>query len=79
VILETENGKKICFIQIAGLIARRIICGIQEGDELVRGQRFGIICFGSRLDVFLPPDSRLEVSVGDKVQAGASILGYLPE
>ena len=79
VVLETADGKKICFIQIAGLIARRIICGIQAGDELVRGQRFGMICFGSRLDVFLPADSRPEVSVGDKVQAGTSILGYLPE
>jgi phosphatidylserine decarboxylase len=77
VVLETMGGEKICFIQIAGLIARRILCRIQEGDELLRGQRFGMICFGSRLDLFLPPDTRSEISIGDKVQAGTSILGYL--
>lgn len=77
VVLETKKGEKICFIQIAGLIARRILCHIQAGDELLRGQRFGMICFGSRLDVFLPPDTRSEISIGDKVQAGTSILGYL--
>ncbi len=77
IILETEKGNMICFIQIAGLIARRILCRIQEGDELLRGQRFGMICFGSRLDLFLPPDTRSAISIGEKVQAGTSILGYL--
>ena len=75
VFLETEDGRQICFVQIAGLIARRIICKVQKGDILLRGQRFGLICFGSRLDVYLPADFQPEVSVGDKVQAGASILG----
>jgi len=75
VFLETEEGLRICFVQIAGLIARRIICKVQKGDILLRGQRFGLICFGSRLDVYLPADFQPEVSVGDKVQAGASILG----
>jgi phosphatidylserine decarboxylase len=77
IILKTENDKDICFIQIAGLVARRIICGVQEGDSLLRGQRFGMICFGSRLDVYLPSDSRPEVFVGEKVKAGTSVLGYL--
>jgi len=77
IILKTENNKNICFIQIAGLVARRIICGVQEGDSLLRGQRFGMICFGSRLDVYLPSDSRPEVFVGEKVKAGTSVLGYL--
>lgn len=76
VILETKDGKKICFVQIAGLVARRIICRIQEGDILERGQRFGMICFGSRLDVYLPADVAPEVTPGDKVMAGTSILGY---
>jgi phosphatidylserine decarboxylase len=75
VILETEEGKKICTVQIAGLIARRIICKIQEGDIVARGQRFGLICFGSRLDVYLPPDIDLKVTVGDRVKAGTSVLG----
>ncbi|GBC59617.1 phosphatidylserine decarboxylase [Desulfonema ishimotonii] len=77
VTVETETGQEICFVQIAGLIARRIICKIQPGDAVVRGQRFGIICFGSRLDIYLPPDFRPDVSVGDRVSAGASVLGCL--
>jgi len=76
VVLTGENGKEICFVQIAGLIARRIICQIQEGDTVVRGQKFGLICFGSRLDVYLPPDVNLNVRVGDKVSAGSSILAF---
>ena len=77
VILETDDGRTICFVQIAGLVARRIICRIQEGDILERGQRFGMICFGSRLDVYLPADVAPEVTPGDKVMAGTSVLGYL--
>ncbi len=75
--LETEEGKKICTVQIAGLIARRIICKVQEGDAVNRGQRFGMICFGSRLDVYLPKDSKLKVAVGDIVKAGTTVLGEL--
>ncbi len=77
VYLETEDGKEICTVQIAGLIARRIICKVQKGDEVDRGQRFGMICFGSRLDVYLPKDSKIKVAVGDIVKAGTSVLGEL--
>jgi phosphatidylserine decarboxylase len=76
VFMMTETGQRYCVVQIAGLIARRIICYIQAGDSVLRGQRFGLICFGSRLDVYLPPDTVVDVSVGDKVQAGASVLGH---
>jgi phosphatidylserine decarboxylase len=75
--LETDQGMRIYFVQIAGLIARRIICRIQKNDKVVRGQRFGMICFGSRLDVYLPPDTKLKVGVGDRVQAGTTVLGDL--
>lgn len=75
ILIETQDGKNICVVQIAGLIARRIICRVQAGDVLTRGQRFGLICFGSRLDVYLPPDTNLTVAVGDKVIAGTSVLG----
>jgi len=75
VYVETDYGKKLCFVQVAGLIARRIICHVQADDRVRRGQRFGMICFGSRLDVYLPSDISLTVSVGDKVRAGVSILG----
>ena len=61
-------------VQVAGLIARRIICKIKPGDSVIRGQRFGLICFGSRLDVYLPTDVKLNVAVGDKIQAGETIL-----
>ena len=75
VFVEVENAKTMCVVQVAGLIARRIICNIQPGDHVLRGQRFGLICFGSRLDVYLPPDIKLSVAVGDRVNAGTSILG----
>jgi phosphatidylserine decarboxylase len=78
VFLETEEGRKICFVQIAGLIARRIICSIQENDQVYRGRRCGMICFGSRLDVYLPSASKIHVGLGDRVSAGASVLGKLP-
>lgn len=74
-LLESPSGKSVGFVQIAGLVARRIICGVQPGDVLKRGQRFGLICFGSRLDIYLPADTEVRVSVGDKVQAGTSVLG----
>jgi phosphatidylserine decarboxylase len=77
VYIETEGGKDICTVQVAGLIARRIICNVQKGDIVDKGQRFGLICFGSRLDVYLPPEMLLKVAVGDKVKAGASVLGDL--
>ena len=75
IFVEMDNTKPLCVVQVAGLIARRIICNIQPGDHVSRGQRFGLICFGSRLDVYLPTDIKLRVAVGDKVKAGASILG----
>ena len=77
VYLETKDGRSLCFVQIAGLVARRIICRIQEGDDAVRGRRFGLICFGSRLDVYLPVDAQITVAVGDLVRAGTSLIGKL--
>lgn len=74
-LLESANGQQVGFVQIAGLVARRIICAVQPGDTLRRGQRFGMICFGSRLDIYLPRDTAIKVAVGDKVQAGSSVLG----
>ncbi len=66
-------------VQIAGLVARRIICKVQKDESVTKGSRFGLICFGSRLDVYLPPDTELNVSLGDKVSAGTSIIGFLNE
>lgn len=77
VLIETDKGKTVCMVQIAGLIARRIICRLKEGDLVRRGERFGMICFGSRLDVYLPADAKVSVAVGNTVKAGSSILGYI--
>jgi phosphatidylserine decarboxylase len=74
VILEISGGEKIVFIQIAGLVARRIDCWVKPGERVQRGDRFGMIRFGSRLDVFVPTDSRLAVNKGQRVKAGESIL-----
>ena len=77
VLIQTEDGRYIWVVQIAGLIARRIVCWTHEGAYLSKGERFGLIRFGSRVEVFLPPDSRISAAVGEKVRAGQTILGYL--
>jgi len=76
--LDTQDGRQIVFVQIAGVIARRIACWVREGDKVQAGQRFGLIRFGSRLDIFLPEGSRVAVQKGEKVKAGKTIIGYLP-
>jgi phosphatidylserine decarboxylase len=73
-LIEAENGKRFVANQIAGLIARRIVCRVKPGDRLTKGARFGLIRFGSRLDVFLPVDVTVKVKVGEKVSAGSSVL-----
>ncbi|MFP4194714.1 MAG: phosphatidylserine decarboxylase family protein [Desulfosalsimonas sp.] len=78
VIINTRSGFEIAAVQIAGMIARRIICTAARGQEVEAGQRFGMICFGSRVDLYLPENTRAVVSPGDKLRAGTSIIGYLP-
>lgn len=75
--LEADDGRKILFVQIAGLIARRIACWVQEGDGVQAGQRFGLVRFGSRLDMYFPEDSRITTKSGDRVKAGETVIGYL--
>jgi phosphatidylserine decarboxylase len=77
VTLTTEKGKQICFVQIAGLIARRIICDLNTGDRVKKGARFGMICFGSRVDVYLPERTRIQAKIGQKVSGGTTVLGIL--
>ena len=72
------NGKdKILVKQIAGLIARRIVCYSKPGDELKTGERYGLIRFGSRVDIFLPMDAELKVKVGDRIKGARDIIGVL--
>jgi phosphatidylserine decarboxylase len=75
--LQTRDGRDVTCVQIAGLIARRILCYVGGGAELERGQRFGFIRFGSRVDVYLPLDAKLEAAIGDKVYAAETILAWL--
>lgn len=77
ILLRTADEDRIVFVQIAGVIARRIACWVSPGDEVRRGQRVGLIRFGSRLDVYLPLEARVKVRPGEKVRAGQSILGDL--
>lgn len=73
-LIEDEGGRNWTMVQIAGLIARRIICWGEEGDTLARGQRFGLIKFGSRVDLYIPSDYESRVRTGEKVFAGQTVL-----
>jgi phosphatidylserine decarboxylase len=78
VLLEMSDGQRVAYVQIAGLVARRIVCDLAPGDTIQAGQRVGIILFGSRVDILLPAAASLTVRVGDRVRAGESIVGELP-
>lgn len=73
--LKDSEGLEVTMIQIAGLLARRIVSYVQEGEQVAQGERVGLICFGSRVDLYLPPTWRLEVQLGQKVKAGSTIIG----
>jgi len=77
IVAQTDDGQIITFVQVAGLVARRILCYVKEGDKLARGQRYGFIRFGSRVDVYLPPTATVKVAIGDKVSATTTILAVL--
>jgi len=79
VVVKTAEGQTVTFVQVAGLIARRILCYVKADDVLARGQRYGFIRFGSRVDVYLPLDAQVKVSIGDKVSATTTILAILPQ
>lgn len=75
-LLENGNGLRLAVVQVAGLVAQRIVLWAEKGDLLNKGQRFGMIRFGSRVDLYLPLDVQVEVKPGQKVRAGETILGY---
>ena len=76
--LHTHNGHDITCVQVAGLVARRILCYVEADTQISKGQRYGFIRFGSRVDVYLPPKSQARVTIGDKVAATSTILAALP-
>ncbi|WP_322997135.1 phosphatidylserine decarboxylase [Castellaniella sp.] len=78
-VIQTPQGHIVTAVQVAGLVAKRILCHAQVQQTLYAGQRYGFIRFGSRVDVYLPPGSRPRVAIGDKVQATSTVLAVLPE
>lgn len=78
VLVQMHNGRRVTFVQVAGLVARRILCYTKAGDVIHRGDRYGFIRFGSRVDVYLPEDAAPMVSIGDKVFASSTILATFP-
>lgn len=73
-----DGTHTVSFKQIAGLLARRIVCNLKPGDKVERGQRMGLIKFGSRVDILMPAETELRVKVGDRVKGGSSVIGQLP-
>ncbi len=76
-LIRATDGSLVSCVQVAGLIARRVLCHVAAGDRLARGQRFGFIRFGSRVDVYLPLTARPRVAIGEKVRATVSVLAEL--
>ena len=78
VMIKTVEGAKVLCVQVAGLIARRIICWVNPKERAVRGERYGLIRFGSRMDTYMPVGTAIKIAVGDRVKGGETILGELP-
>jgi phosphatidylserine decarboxylase len=78
VAIVTPGGQTVTYVQIAGMLARRIVCDLTEGDAVRQGQRVGMIRFGSRVDLYLPAEVRLSVAIGDRVRAGEGVIGVFP-
>ena len=77
-LLTSKEGHRVTCVQIAGLIARRILCYVDEGSNVTKGERFGFIRFGSRVDLYLPKTTKVLVSLGDKVVGGETLVAELP-
>ena len=78
VLVSTSKNFQYAVVQIAGLVARRIVCWVEKGDTVERGKRFGLIRFGSRVDIYLPQNMQVEVRSGQRVRAGETVIGYIP-
>jgi phosphatidylserine decarboxylase len=78
VVLEDEQGRRLCVVQIAGFLARRIVCYLAPGMAVERGQRYGMIMFGSRADLYLPPAAQVRVQVGDRACGGVTVIAQWP-
>ena len=78
-VIQSENSLEVVCIQIAGLIARRILCYVNEGDQVSKGDKYGFIRFGSRVEIYLPLDCTIRAAIGDKVRGGSDLIGYMPQ
>jgi phosphatidylserine decarboxylase len=78
ILMGDSAGRRLCFVQIAGFVARRIVCSVDAGMQVQRGQRCGMIMFGSRVDVYLPRDVRVRVQVGDRVRGASTVIAEWP-
>ncbi|MDH3446387.1 MAG: phosphatidylserine decarboxylase family protein [Deltaproteobacteria bacterium] len=76
-LIGEAGGRKLGVVQVAGFLARRVVCKARKGDNLERGERFGLIMFGSRTDLYLPLDAEVAVKEGDKVKGGETVIGRL--
>lgn len=76
-VLQSAEGLKLVFVQVAGILARRIVCHVRTGDEVQRGEIFGAILLGSRLEVYVPPGVAVKVREGERVKGGKSVLGVI--
>jgi len=74
VVLEDEQGRRMCFVQIAGFLARRIVCHLRVGMRIERGHRYGMIMFGSRADIYLPSTAQVRVTIGERARAGETVI-----
>ena len=77
VVMKLQGGQRMAFVQVAGLVARRIVNWLEPNDRVQRGQRFGLIRFGSRVDLYLPVDSSVKVKIGQKVRAGETVIAAM--
>jgi phosphatidylserine decarboxylase len=77
IVIQTPRGDLVTAVQVAGLVARRILCYVRPGEVLEKGERYGFIRFGSRVDVYLPLGSEVKVTIGDKVKASSTLLATL--
>ncbi|GAB4432950.1 MAG: phosphatidylserine decarboxylase family protein [bacterium] len=75
VLIKSEAGFPVLVVQVAGLIARRIVCDVGKGDIVNKGEPYGLICYGSRLDIYLPKEIEVKIAVKDKTRAGETIIG----
>ncbi|MEW6296404.1 MAG: phosphatidylserine decarboxylase family protein [Thermodesulfobacteriota bacterium] len=78
VTIQDRQGRRVLLVQVAGILARRIVCSLKGGEQVSQGDRYGLIMLGSRVDLYCPPEVRLRVEVGQRVKAGETVIGEYP-